>query len=222
MSWLDGLKGRLSDQRSGKVAFVSHCLLNQNAHYLGGASCPGVKLRALSPLLESGVGIVQLPCPEIAAWGGPDKILMWLPLGPGGRAVRLLAPVLKPLFILWSRAAFLILARRAARGIGARVRSGQRVVAFVGIDGSPTCGVNATLDLGACFDYACGLDPAAIDAAGYNRGLYARCAKPGTGYFSRSLRRRLARMGISVPFMAHDLAGDLGVGSGPGPLGQGG
>jgi hypothetical protein len=36
------LRGVLSDARSGQVVFVSHCMLNQNVRYQGGATRPGV------------------------------------------------------------------------------------------------------------------------------------------------------------------------------------
>ena len=39
---LDLLRDRLQDQRSGKVLVLSHCLLNQNVRYLGGAVHPGM------------------------------------------------------------------------------------------------------------------------------------------------------------------------------------
>ena len=34
------LQRSIIDARSGEVVFVSHCLLNQNTRYLGGAVCP--------------------------------------------------------------------------------------------------------------------------------------------------------------------------------------
>src|SRR5664279_5511868 len=52
------------DARSGEVVFVSHCLLNQNTRYLGGAALPGVVAAAIAPYLQDGTGIVQMPCPE--------------------------------------------------------------------------------------------------------------------------------------------------------------
>ena len=35
------LRSRLRDDRSGRVVFVAHCLLNENVRYLGGACRPG-------------------------------------------------------------------------------------------------------------------------------------------------------------------------------------
>lgn len=51
------------DSRSGRITVVCHCLLNANSRLAGIATYPGVA-PALGELLESGSGIVQLPCPE--------------------------------------------------------------------------------------------------------------------------------------------------------------
>ena len=52
-------------ERSKKLIFVSHCLLNQNARPLGGEKYPGVVKDLLELFSESGVGIIQIPCPQI-------------------------------------------------------------------------------------------------------------------------------------------------------------
>jgi len=52
-------------ERSKKIIFVSHCLLNQNARPLGGEKYPGVVKDLFELFSESGVGIVQIPCPQI-------------------------------------------------------------------------------------------------------------------------------------------------------------
>ena len=61
---LDTLRRALRDERSGRVVFLSHCLLNGNVRYLGGATRPGGVDEVVAPLQRGGVGIVQLPCPE--------------------------------------------------------------------------------------------------------------------------------------------------------------
>ncbi|HEU4421707.1 MAG TPA: hypothetical protein VFR67_04100 [Pilimelia sp.] len=38
---LDTLRRVLRDERSGRVLFVSHCLLNQDVRHFGGATRPG-------------------------------------------------------------------------------------------------------------------------------------------------------------------------------------
>ena len=67
------LRGVLSDARSGRVMFVSHCMLNQNVRYQGGATRPGAVDEVVANLQRAGVGIVQMQCPEQRAWGGVDK-----------------------------------------------------------------------------------------------------------------------------------------------------
>ena len=37
----DPVATRICDQRSRRVIFVAHCLLNENTRYLGGARCGG-------------------------------------------------------------------------------------------------------------------------------------------------------------------------------------
>lgn len=57
------------DGRSRKVAFLAHCLLNQNAISDGTAVRPAGFPEMVSYLLEHGVGIVQLSCPELLCLG---------------------------------------------------------------------------------------------------------------------------------------------------------
>ncbi len=51
------------------VAFVGHCLLNQNAKVEGGARCPGIYSPLVDVLRTHGWRIEQLPCPELAFTG---------------------------------------------------------------------------------------------------------------------------------------------------------
>ena len=91
---------QLADQRSQKVVFLSHCLLNENTRYLGGA-CRGGAIRELvESCLDSGLGIVQMPCPEQHAWGGVlNRRLLWF-FGTEGRLRYRLRNALLPV-LLW-------------------------------------------------------------------------------------------------------------------------
>src|SRR5436190_1609915 len=51
------------------VAFVAHCLLNQNSKVLDGAHCAGVYSPVVDVLRERGWRIEQMPCPELAFAG---------------------------------------------------------------------------------------------------------------------------------------------------------
>jgi hypothetical protein len=64
---------QLQDQRSRQVVFLSHCLLNENTRYLGGACRAGCIPELVQQCNAADLGIVQLPCPEQHAWGGAEN-----------------------------------------------------------------------------------------------------------------------------------------------------
>jgi predicted secreted protein len=109
-----------------KVAFVAHCLLNQNSRVAGGAYCPGVYSPLVDELRRRDYRLAQLPCPELA-FAGLNRF--W--------AVR----------EQYDTIAF----RRHCRGlvagvagaIAAHLERGDELV-LVGVDGSPTMGVQIT------------------------------------------------------------------------------
>ena len=51
------------------VAFVAHCLLNQNSKVRDGAHCAGVYSPIVDVLRAQGWRIEQMPCPELAFTG---------------------------------------------------------------------------------------------------------------------------------------------------------
>ena len=52
-------------ERSKRVMFVSHCILNQNAKAMGKERSAGTIRELVELLSESGIGIVQIPCPQL-------------------------------------------------------------------------------------------------------------------------------------------------------------
>ena len=60
-------------ERSKKILFISHCLLNQNVRPIGTEKYPGIVKELFELFSETGVGIVQLPCPEFEFEGGFDR-----------------------------------------------------------------------------------------------------------------------------------------------------
>ncbi|MBU3896527.1 MAG: DUF523 domain-containing protein [Nanoarchaeota archaeon] len=62
-------------ERSKRIVFVSHCLLNQNVRAFSTEKYPGMIKELMDIFAESGVGIVQLPCPQIEMNGGLDRKL---------------------------------------------------------------------------------------------------------------------------------------------------
>jgi|GEM_PF-939581 predicted secreted protein len=114
------------DPRSGKVVFLSHCMLNQNARIVRAADFPAMFDPLIDYLQKEQVGAIQMPCPELYC------------LGLGRRAVR---PGLE------SAAG----RRRLERLIDDQIFTikeyvfqGFKIVAILGKQGSPSCGVTET------------------------------------------------------------------------------
>jgi predicted secreted protein len=209
------LRAQLADARGGRVVFLSHCLLNENVRYLGGAGRPGGVSEVVSGYLAGGVGIVQMPCPEQRAWGGVLKRRMLLAYGSGGTARAPLARLLLRPFTWYTRRVYARLARAVAREITDYRRSGIDVAGLVGIGGSPSCGVHTTLDLRAAVGALTRCPATRLDRTTLNEDVIAANVCPGEGLFTGQLRQRLAGGGVSVPMRDHDLLAELGIHSRP-------
>jgi hypothetical protein len=201
------LQASLQDERSGRVVFLSHCLLNENTRYLGGAFRPGAVDEVVGVYLRAGTGICQMPCPEQLAWGGVLKRdLLFLYARPWLRPLlRLFVPALSA----YTGARYRLLARRVARQIIDYQRSGFDVVGVVGVDASPTCGVTTTLDLDAALSAVVGCPLARLDRGFMNDTVVNGSARPGRGLFIEALSGALARRGARVPLLSHDLRSEL-------------
>src|SRR5215471_7303757 len=132
---------RLADERSKRVIFVSHCLLNENTRYLGGAFWPGGMDELVDIFQQESLGICQMHCPEQRAWGGVLERYMLPIYGSHGTLFYRLRHVLLPLFLWYTRWRYRRLAKEVVRDIEDYVRSGFGVVGIVGVGGSPSCGV---------------------------------------------------------------------------------
>ena len=192
---------------------VSHCLLNQNTRYAGGATRPGGVTEVVDELLRNGYGIHQLPCPERLAWGGVLK-RQSLPLhgSKGGPLYALRGVLLRP-FVWRTRLVYWRLARRVTRDVADYERSGIAVAGIVGIGASPSCGVTTTVDLRASLDVLAACPTAALTREVMNDRAVLGCRRPGEGMFIRALDRDLARRGLALPAFEHDLAAELRGGS---------
>ena len=64
------------DGRSKKVAFIAHCILNQNAREVNCADFPAMMELLLEFLKNEKIGIIQMPCPELSVLGlGRDRTI---------------------------------------------------------------------------------------------------------------------------------------------------
>jgi predicted secreted protein len=108
------------------VAFVAHCLLNQNSKVGDGAHCAGIYSPVVDILREQGWRIEQMPCPELT-FTGLNRF--W--------AVR------EQLDTIAYRRHCRRLASAIAGMIAVRAGQGEDIV-LVGVEGSPSMGVRIT------------------------------------------------------------------------------
>jgi predicted secreted protein len=208
---VEQLREQLADARGGRVVLLSHCLLNQNVRYLGGAGRAGGVEEVVVGYLARGIGICQMPCPEQRAWGGVLKRRMMLAYGSAGTLRAPAARLLLRPFTWYTRRVYAGLARAVARDVADYRRCGVEVAGLVGIGGSPSCGVATTLDLPAAVSALTRCPAARLDRRALNEDIIAVNVRPGEGLFIRAVRRRLARAGTDVPLEEHDLLAELGV-----------
>jgi predicted secreted protein len=203
------LQARLRDERGGRVAFVSHCLLNENTRYLGGAFRAGGVAELVGQLLEDGVALCQMPCPEQHAWGGVIKRWMLRAYGSQDTIVYALRRPLLTVFIAYTRMVYRRLARHIVRQIADYHSSGYTVVGIIGVGASPSCGVRTTLDLRRSFDAIARMPAETVSRSRVNREVVLACRRAGRGLFVQALCRELARRGLSVPLLEHDLVAEM-------------
>ena len=211
MDRAEQLRERLSDPRGRRVVFLSHCLLNQNVRYLGGAGRPGGVTEIVDGYLGRGIGICQLPCPEQRAWGGVLKRRMLVAYGSAGTLRAPVARLLLRPFTWYTRRVYARLARAVTRDILDYHRCGVEVTGLVGIGGSPSCGVATTLDLHAAVNALTRCPAARLDRRILNEDIIAPNVHPGEGLFIHALRQQLARAGAHVPMDEHELLAELGI-----------
>ena len=159
------------DGRSQKVAFLAHCLLNQNAISDGTAVRPAGFPEMVSYLLEHGVGIVQLPCPELLCLGldrgdpqGAER-----PVVVENTRIRRAMAQAEP-----SRRLAQLVEDTMAQLLEYR-RYGFQVVGILGANRSPCCGVDTTSQ-----------DDQEV---------------PGMGVFLEALSHRLEEVGWQIPMV---------------------
>ncbi len=202
------LQQRLKDSRSKKVVFLSHCILNENTRYLGGACRSGCVREIVEQCLESDWGIVQMPCPEQHAWGGVTKRWLLMVYGTKGTLLYSMSSLFLPLFLLYTRLIYGKLAKATANQINDYLASGYSVIGVIGIDGSPSCGVNTTLDFERSFELAASMDIKSVTVEQMNT-IIRQGLTGGRGLFTIALRKELARRDIDLPFGAHDLIAEM-------------
>lgn len=119
-------------ERSKKIVFISHCILNQNAKALEREKSSGSIKELVEILTQSGIGIVQLPCPQIDFNGGL------------GRKPKTKTSYDTKEYRSYCRK----LSKDILQQIEKYLRADYAVLGMIGVEFSPTCAVHQ-LDNGA-------------------------------------------------------------------------
>jgi predicted secreted protein len=196
----------VSDERSGRVVFLSHCLLNNNVRYIGGAEREAGVRPLVDRYLADGVGICQMPCLEQRAWGGVLKRRMLIAYGAGGTWRSPLVRAIFSPFMAYTRRVYQRLARDVAAEIADYQDSGFDVIKVIGIAGSPSCGVHTTLDLPAALDVLDRCPLANLDRRMINEQVIRAHTRTGQGLFVTALRRQWVKRGVPLHFGEYDFA----------------
>jgi len=116
----------MSDKRSGKIVVVSHCILNVHSLEDNLAIYPGLEQEVVELLIKKGVGIFQIPCPEIELSSIFRKAL------PKESYDH---PKI--------RTAYRKLAEDITQSLNSYTKKGYEISAVLGAEGSPTCGIDS-------------------------------------------------------------------------------
>lgn len=208
MSGISLLQDKLKDARSKRVIFVSHCLLNENTRYLGGATRKGAIFELIEELKKKDVGIVQMKCPEQKAWGGVLKKEMLRAYGAKDIPAFLRKIYLNS-FISRTKKIYSRIAFDVAGDISDYIQSGYEVVGIIGVKGSPSCGVSNAIDIKKSAEYLVGIDVNSINKEELNKKFYRELSSKSQGLFIEALKVELAKKKLDVPFFEHDLPSEI-------------
>lgn len=111
--------------RSGRIVVVSHCILNVHSLEENLAIYPGLEEEVVELLLKKGVGIYQIPCPEIELSSIFRKAL------PKESYEH---PKIREFYRK--------LAVSIVQTLSSYIKKGYKISAVLGAEGSPTCGID--------------------------------------------------------------------------------
>lgn len=115
----------MDDKRSNKIVVVCHCILNVHSLEDNLATYRGMEEEVVAMLMEKGVGIYQIPCPEIELSGIFRKAL---PKDSYEHAK--------------IRKVYGRLAAKTVETLKWYLKKGYTIPAVIGAEGSPTCGID--------------------------------------------------------------------------------
>jgi len=114
----------MKDHRSGKIVVVAHCILNVHSLEDNLAIYPGLEEEVMELLTKKGVGLYQIPCPEVELSGIFRKAL------PKESYEH---PKIRRIYHQ--------LADKIADNLKWYAKKDYKIKAVVGAEGSPSCGI---------------------------------------------------------------------------------
>ena len=115
----------MQDKRSGRIVVVSDCILNVHSLEDNLATYRGLEEEVVELLIKKGVGIYQIPCPEIELSGIFRKAL------PKESYEH---PKIRNVYRK--------LADNIVKTLSSYTKKGYKISAVIGAEGSPTCGID--------------------------------------------------------------------------------
>lgn len=132
------------DKRGKKIVLTAHCFLNQNSKIDQCAHYPGVILEATKTLINTGAAIIQMPCPELFYLGLDRDVDLQTNRTVESEDTRVAKRM--------QEEKAKVLCKSMADGIVYQIEEyiklGFEIVGLIGMNGSPTCGVNTTWEDG--------------------------------------------------------------------------
>ena len=164
-------------KRKKKIILVCHCVLNSNSKVEGLSQYEGVFKEYVNIIANKGIGIIQLPCPEMIMYG----IKRW-------------GHVKEQFDNLFYRQECRKMIEPIIQQVKNYVDAGYEIVGVVGIDGSPSCGVNFTCsgNFGGEIVDSCQIDNILDSLKEVN----------GSGVFIEELKKYLQEINLEIPFIS--------------------
>ena len=160
-----------NDKRSKSVILIAHCILNQNSISDGTATHAGSFTEVMDLLKQHEMGILQMPCPELMCLG--------LDRGDVDGATRPVIEENSRIREMMTQKEHLEKLEKLSKSLVYQIeeylKNGFEIKGIIGMDRSPSCGVNST--------------------SNNNREI------SGQGVFIENLQQKLAQEGIKIDFI---------------------
>ena len=195
---------KLKDERSKKVIFVAHCILNENVRFLGTAYRRSSIDETIKQLQENEFGIIQMPCPEQIIYGGSLKRQSLQMVGTKDKLAYRLGKLLMPVFNWNIKRICQKIAKGVVKDIKTWKDSDFEVIGIIGFDGCPFCGVNAIMDSEKSFDFIAKTKLEELNREKLNEIFFKEIQINGEGFFIQALKKELQNKNSKVDFYALD------------------